>query len=257
MPKVHRVGDTDSDADRASTGSPDVYANGGPTLGGSVAAALGLEDSVGIDDDTGRSILEGRAAELAAGGDPDLNEALEQFGGGSPGGINPVDGTEGAIPAPGSPAAGSGQSDEATNLPFEADQVYQGDLLIFGSNTNPAVLPEVIQKAEALARALGRSLNINSAYRTPEYNERIGGARNSMHVQRKALDIQWGVGSTDGRIAMLQAIVQAGFTGIGCYNDFVHVDIGPKRCWGPNGSRTGMQTQYRPILSQNGYSFQT
>ena len=255
MPKVHRVGDTDSDADRAATGSPNVYANGGPTLGGSVASALGLQDSVGIDDDTGRSILEGRAAELAAGGDPDINEALEQFGGGTPGGVNPITGEEGVVPAPGSDAAGAGVSDEASNLPFSADQVYQGTLLNFQSHVNSAVLPEVIEKAEALARALGRTLTINSGYRTPEYNESIGGARNSMHVQRKALDIQWGVGASSARQDMIQAVIDAGFSGIGMYNSFVHVDIGPKRCWGPNGSRTGVQSTYRDVLSRNGYSF--
>lgn len=255
MPKVHRVGDSDTDGDRASTGSPNVFANGGPTLGGSVAAALGLTDTIGIDDDTGRSILEGRAAELAAGGDPDLNEALESFGGGTPGGTNPINGQDGVIPAPGSDAAGGGSSDEASNLPFQADQVYQGTLLNFQSHVNSAVLPEVIQKAEALATALGRTLTINSGYRTPEYNASVGGARNSMHVQRKAIDIQWGVGAIPAKQTMIQAAIDAGFTGIGIYNGFVHVDIGPKRCWGSNGSRTGVSSTFRPILSQNGYTF--
>ena len=63
-----------------------VFVNGGPTLGGGVADALGLEDTVGINDDQARSIIEGRAAEIAAGNDPDTFEALEQFGGGNPGG---------------------------------------------------------------------------------------------------------------------------------------------------------------------------
>ena len=82
-----------------------VFVNGGPTLGGGIADALGLEDTVGIDDAEARSIIEGRAAELAAGGDPDTMEALERYGGGNPGGTNPINGQEGAIGAPGSDAA--------------------------------------------------------------------------------------------------------------------------------------------------------
>ena len=82
-----------------------VFVNGGPTLGGAVADALGLDDTVGISEDEARGILAGRAAELAAGGDPDTMEALERYGGGSPGGTNPINGNQGASGAPGSDAA--------------------------------------------------------------------------------------------------------------------------------------------------------
>jgi hypothetical protein len=245
MPKVHRVGDQDSGGDISATGSDNVFANGGPTLGGSIAAALGLEDVVGIDDATARGIIEARAAELAAGRDPDLNEALEQFGAGSPGGINPIDGSTDAIPAPGSDAAG--------DAPFDPNRPAS-EWLIFQSHVNSAVLEEVFNKGVALARAVGKPLRINSAYRTPEYNQQIGGAKNSMHVQRKAMDIQWPADDLTGRIAFIEKAIQAGFTGIGCYNSFMHVDIGPKRQWGPNSSAASQYEQYKPILRQNGYS---
>ena len=226
-----------------------VFVNGGPTLGGGVADALGLEDTVGISDDEARSIIEGRAAELAAGGDPDTMEALERYGGGNPGGTNPINGQEGAAGAPGSDTATGADATEDLNIPRPTSE-----LIIVQSHVNPRVLPEVWTKLENLAKSLGRPLTLNSAYRTPAYNRSIGGARNSMHVQRKAIDIQWGTSSVQGRVDMIQKAIDAGFSGIGTYNGFMHADIGAKRQWGPNGSRTGQFAQYKPVLRANGYS---
>ena len=249
MPKVHRVGDTDSDGDSAVIGSDNVFANGGPTLGGGVADALGLDDTVGIDDAEARAILSGRAAELAAGGDPDTLEALEQYGGGTPGGTSPVTGQAGAVGAPGSDAATGADATEDSTIPRPTSEWINVQ-----SHVNPRVLPEVWSKLETLAQSLGRVITLNSAYRSPAYNRSVGGARNSMHVQRKAVDIQWGTTSVQGRVDFLQKAIDAGFTGIGCYNSFCHVDIGAKRQWGPNGSRTGQFAQYKPILQANGYT---
>lgn len=226
-----------------------VYVNGGPTLGGGVADALGLDDTVGISDDEARAILEGRAAEQAAGADPDTMEALERYGGGSPDGTNPINGNQGATGAPGSDTATGADATEDLNIPRPTSE-----LIIVQSHVNPRVLPEVWTKLENLAKSLGRPLTLNSAYRTPAYNRSIGGARNSMHVQRKAIDIQWGTSSVQGRVDMIQKAIDAGFSGIGTYNGFMHVDIGAKRQWGPNGSRTGQYAQYKPVLRANGYS---
>jgi len=226
-----------------------VFVNGGPTLGGAVADALGLNDTVGISEDEARGILAGRAAELAAGGDPDTMEALERYGGGSPGGTNPINGNQGASGAPGSDAATGPDATYDNNTPRPTSE-----LIIVQSHVNPRVLPETWTKLENLAKSLGRTLTINSAYRSPEYNRQIGGARNSMHVQRKAIDIQWGTSSVQGRVDMIQKAIDAGFQGIGTYNSFMHVDIGAKRQWGPNGSRTGQFAQYKPVLRANGYS---
>ena len=249
MPKVHRVGDTDSDGDSAVIGSDTVFANGGPTLGGAVADALGLEDTVGIDDAEARAIIEGRAAELAGGQDPDTMEALEQYGGGTPGGTSPVTGRDGAVGAPGSDAATGADATEDSTIPRPTSE-----WIIVQSHVNPRVLPELWTKLENFARSMGRPITLNSAYRTPEYNASVGGARNSMHVQRKAADVQWGVSSVQGRVDMIQKAIDAGLTGIGCYNSFMHVDIGAKRQWGPNGSRTGQFAQYKPVLQSNGYT---
>ena len=226
-----------------------VFVNGGPTIGGAVADALGLEDTVGISDDEARAIIEGRAAALAAGDDPDTMEALEQYGGGNPGGTSPVTGQAGAQGAPGSDTSTGADAyvDDGTPRPTS-------EWIIVQSHVNPRVLPELWTKLENFAQSLGRPITLNSAYRTPEYNASVGGATNSMHVQRKAADVQWGTSSVQGRVDMIQRACDAGLTGIGCYNNFIHVDIGAKRHWGPSGYTPSQFAQYRPVLRANGYS---
>ena len=101
---------------------------------------------------------------------------------------------------------------------------------------------------------MGKPITITSAYRTPEYNVKVGGAKKSMHTERKAMDVLWGTSSQQGRVDMIQRAIDAGFTGIGCYENFMHVDIGPKRQWGPSGSKSTQYATYKPILSANGFA---
>jgi hypothetical protein len=223
-----------------------VYVNGGPTIGGAIADVLGIPDTVGISDAQARSIIEGRAAEQAAGNDPNTTEPLEQ--------LNAEHGGTTCTGAPNKPAPGS---DAATG----ADALYDQDVfrptsewIIVQSHVNPRVLPEAWTKLENFAISLGRPITINSAHRSVEYNTYVCGAQGSLHVQRKAIDCQWGTTSVQGRVDMIQRAIDAGFTGIGCYDNFIHVDIGTKRQWGPNGSYTGQFAQYKPVLRANGYT---
>jgi hypothetical protein len=77
----------------------------------------------------------------------------------------------------------------------------------------------------------GRKLQVNSGYRSPSYNARIGGARNSYHSQGKALDITWAGFNSENRNEFIRISREEGFKGIGTYGSFVHVDIGPERSW--------------------------
>ena len=261
MPKVHRVGDFDTDGDMASTGSSNVFANGGPTLGGTLSEVFDTEDIVGVNDETARGILSDRADEINRGEiDPDMNEPLEQFDPSSGKGFNPIDGSTNIIGAPGSPAGGTaggfgtGVSDEeAVTVPFDNSQPIS-DWILPEPQVNMAVDSNTFNKAVKLAKALGRPIQINSGYRTPEYNKKIGGAKKSQHVAKKALDIRWPDGDFRSRIAFIQLAVDVGFTGIGCYNSFMHVDTGPKRCWGPKGGRASMYQQYVSTFQKNGYT---
>ena len=85
---------------------------------------------------------------------------------------------------------------------------------------------ELIDKLEILRDKLeGKPLYINSGYRTPEHNEAVGGADNSQHMKGTAADIRKVEGYTIDQMAELAE--EAGFSGIGKYYTFIHVDVRP------------------------------
>lgn len=73
------------------------------------------------------------------------------------------------------------------------------------------------------------SFKINSGYRSPQYNSSIGGAKNSMHIQGRAFDIQ--LGSIGNIKNFIRLAVKNGFTGFGLYGSFIHIDTGRGRVW--------------------------
>ena len=48
---------------------------------------------------------------------------------------------------------------------------------------------EALDRLQALRRVLGRPMIVNSAYRSPEHNARVGGATKSQHLSGAAFDI--------------------------------------------------------------------
>lgn len=92
---------------------------------------------------------------------------------------------------------------------------YRTDIKVFG------LLNEI-------GKDLGVTLQINSAYRPPQYNSIIGGAKGSYHKRGLAADVHMGnVGSVQEFYDLARAY---GFTGFGFYTgSFVHVDFGPSR----------------------------
>ena len=76
---------------------------------------------------------------------------------------------------------------------------------------------------------LGKPVIINSAYRDPQYNKKIGGAPASKHLLGMAYDVRITDKVTREDIHKFAKI--AGFTGFGDYKTFVHIDTGPKRYW--------------------------
>ena len=75
---------------------------------------------------------------------------------------------------------------------------------------------------EARERA-GIPFVINSAYRTPEHNAKIGGKPNSSHLRGLAVDIS--VTNSRQRFIILNALLDVGFTRIGIADTFIHVDL--------------------------------
>lgn len=79
----------------------------------------------------------------------------------------------------------------------------------------------VISKLQAIRDHFGKPVHINSAYRTPAYNKKIGGAANSYHKRGMAFDIYIEGVALDEICKFAQSI---GVLGIIRYNTFVHVD---------------------------------
>lgn len=77
----------------------------------------------------------------------------------------------------------------------------------------------------------GKPVNVNSGYRSPAYNVKVGGAKNSYHMQGRAFDISI-KGVTPAEIARYAASI--GVPGIIQYNTFVHVDSRDTKYWARN-----------------------
>jgi uncharacterized protein YcbK (DUF882 family) len=82
----------------------------------------------------------------------------------------------------------------------------------------------LIEKLQQLRDKIGLPITINSGYRTPEHNTKIGGAPKSQHMLGKAADISVR-GWTAKQITEMAETI--GFGGIGIYHkqNFVHVDV--------------------------------
>jgi len=81
---------------------------------------------------------------------------------------------------------------------------------------------ELLERLQQLRANLGLPVHINSGYRTPEHNVRVGGSPKSYHLRGMAADIVV-PGVVPGELAA--AARKTGFRGIGIYNNFLHVDI--------------------------------
>lgn len=74
-----------------------------------------------------------------------------------------------------------------------------------------------------------RPITVLSGYRTPAWNRKVGGARQSQHVEGRALDLRPPTGMT---VAEFHALILAcargessKIRGLGHYVTFVHIDI--------------------------------
>ena len=78
---------------------------------------------------------------------------------------------------------------------------------------------------------------LNSGYRNPAYNRKVGGVANSQHLSGKAIDLTWsGFRNRGKKLDTFQDIARSfGFRGFGFYNTFFHCDMGPARTWDRRG----------------------
>ena len=89
---------------------------------------------------------------------------------------------------------------------------------------------DVLQKLRDHFKA---AVTINSAYRTPSYNKKVGGSSNSYHVKGRAFDIVV-KGQKPSEVATYARSI--GVKGVIEYNTFVHVDSRPTKYWARNNN---------------------
>jgi uncharacterized protein YcbK (DUF882 family) len=88
--------------------------------------------------------------------------------------------------------------------------------------------PELVSKLERLRELCGnKPLHINSACRCEKHNKAVGGSPKSQHLLGKAADVRKLLGMSIDEMA--RKAEQAGFTGIGRYDSFIHVDVRGQR----------------------------
>lgn len=94
---------------------------------------------------------------------------------------------------------------------------------------------ELANNLQVLRDYLGEPIHINSAYRTPSYNKRIGGAKDSQHPKGTAADITCKSKTPKQLHAIIEKLIKDGKMkqgGLGLYPGFVHYDIrGTKARW--------------------------
>ncbi len=89
-------------------------------------------------------------------------------------------------------------------------------------------LQELAENLQVLRDFLGTSLHINSGYRSPAHNKKVGGAKFSQHVEGKAADISSSKFTPDQIHAAILKLIGEGKmkdSGLGIYDSFVHYDV--------------------------------
>jgi hypothetical protein len=104
---------------------------------------------------------------------------------------------------------------------------------------------------QELRNRLGKPIILNSAYRSPEHNRRVGGAKQSFHLKAMAYDCRQDNQDPQEFIHLAKAV---GFNGIGQYADkgFTHIDsrVNPatfgSKNWPKSSTRHTPQFQPEP-----------
>jgi hypothetical protein len=115
-----------------------------------------------------------------------------------------------------------------------ADPNFPSGYIRFRDSVNRRIDPSLLSVVEDIARQFGRPLVISSGFRTPTTNT---GAKNSMHLKGRAVDISSEGLSNADRLELIAIASSKGIGGIGVYSGgSLHFDNGSRRAWGDSFS---------------------
>ena len=94
-----------------------------------------------------------------------------------------------------------------------------------GANRTSTILIDKLQEARDYSNRVGSGITyrINSGFRCPTHNAAVGGASGSAHMDGLAADIH--IAGDHHRMCLIYGLVMAGFTRIGDYRSWFHVDL--------------------------------
>lgn len=88
------------------------------------------------------------------------------------------------------------------------------------------VAPRLVMVLQSIRSHFGAPVTISSAYRTPQYNTKVGGVAHSQHCYGTAADISV-KGKTPAQVAAYAREIMPDWGGVGIYakQGFTHIDV--------------------------------
>lgn len=86
------------------------------------------------------------------------------------------------------------------------------------------VAPRLVMVLQSIRSRFGTAVTINSGYRTPQYNAKIGGVAHSQHCYGMAADISI-KGHAPAEVAAFARTLMPDWGGVGVYDSFCHIDV--------------------------------
>lgn len=90
--------------------------------------------------------------------------------------------------------------------------------------------PQLVTILKTIEHRFNKPVIITSGYRSPSYNQKVNGAKRSMHMSCAAADIQVPETNKWDVAKFVRALPNRGGVGTYCHQS-IHVDVGPKRDW--------------------------
>lgn len=121
---------------------------------------------------------------------------------------------------------------KAKELVIHKNPRWRGDRYTVPPDDIIQNIEHTIKAADKIRERFGEPIRIVSGYRSPEYNDLVGGARRSQHKSFRALDMMPLRGRGLDRLKkiakqVMDELGQEGIsTGYGTYRSFVHIDTG-------------------------------